>query len=271
MKAWIISDFHSSALDLLHRRQLIVPNADICICAGDIAGSIERAIDFLHAEIAPHMPVVAVLGNHDFYGTSIDRALEYALKWTAGTNVHILENETFERGDLRIVGATLWTDFEIEAHDFGNLPIQARRDLAVRECMRYLLDFRLIHRSDTRAEDESGLITPNEMISRHRESRAYIARELAMPFNGTTMVLTHHAPSVRSLDPRFDRHISRRLSLRIYLRRLQRAGHRSGFTDTFIASTITLKVKRGFCAIQGDTVMRQAAGSGQVSLSKQPR
>ncbi|MBY5567134.1 phosphohydrolase [Rhizobium leguminosarum] len=208
MKAWIISDFHSSALDLLHRRQLIVPNADICICAGDIAGSIERAIDFLHAEIAPHMPVVAVLGNHDFYGTSIDRALEYALKWTAGTNVHILENETFERGDLRIVGATLWTDFEIEAHDFGNLPIQARRDLAVRECMRYLLDFRLIHRSDTRAEDESGLITPNEMISRHRESRAYIARELAMPFNGTTMVLTHHAPSVRSLDPRFDGHIS---------------------------------------------------------------
>jgi predicted phosphohydrolase len=208
MKAWIISDFHSSPLDLLHRRQLILPKADICICAGDIAENIERAVDFLHAEIVPHMPVVAVLGNHDYYGSSIDRALEYARKWTARTNVHILENATYERGDLRIVGATLWTDFEIEAHDFGDLPVQARRDLAMRECMRYLLDFRLIHRSDARVGDESGLITPEEMISRHKESRAYIEQELAKPFDGTTMVLTHHAISHQSLDPRFTGHIS---------------------------------------------------------------
>ncbi|RWX19221.1 phosphohydrolase [Rhizobium leguminosarum] len=208
MKAWIISDFHSSPLDLLHPRQLIVPKADICICAGDIAENIERAVDFLHAEIAPHMPVVAVLGNHDFYGSSIDRALEYARKWTAGTNVHILENESFQRGDLRVVGATLWTDFEIGDHDFGHLPKQARRDIAVRECMRYLLDFRMIYRSDTRVGDQSGLITPEEMISRHQKSRAYIEEELSKPFDGTTMVLTHHAPTPRSLDPRFDGHIS---------------------------------------------------------------
>ncbi|MCA2431027.1 metallophosphoesterase [Rhizobium leguminosarum] len=208
MKAWIISDFHSSPLDLFHRRQLAVPRADICICAGDIAGNIESAIDFLHSEIAPHMPVVAVLGNHDFYGLSIDRALEYVRKWTAGTNVHILENEIFQRDDLRIVGATLWTDFEIDAHDFGHLPKRARRDMAVRECMRYLLDFRVIYRSDTRVGGQSGLITPEEMISRHQESRAYIERELSKPFDGTTMVLTHHAPTPRSLDPRFGGHIS---------------------------------------------------------------
>lgn len=208
MKAWVISDIHSSPLDLLHRRQLSVPRADICICAGDIAGDIERAIDFLHAEIAPHMPVVAVLGNHDYYGSSIDRALEYARKWTVGTNVHILENDTFRRGDLRIVGATLWTDFEIAAHDSGHLPVQARRDLAVRESMRYLLDFRLIYRSDARVGDESGLITADEMISRHEESRAYIENEIAKSFKGTTMVLTHHAISQKSLDPRFTGHIS---------------------------------------------------------------
>ncbi|MBY5533669.1 phosphohydrolase [Rhizobium leguminosarum] len=208
MKAWIISDLHSSSLDLLHRRKLIVPKADICICPGDIAENIERAVDFLYAEIAPHMPVVAVLGNHDFYGSSIDRALEYARKWTAGTNVHILENESFQRGDLRVVGATLWTDFEIGDHDFGHVPTQARRDIAVRECMRYLLDFRMIYRSDTRCGDQSRLITPKEMISRHHESRRFIERELAKPFDGTTIVLTHHAPTPRSLDPRFEGHIS---------------------------------------------------------------
>ncbi|MBY3328781.1 phosphohydrolase [Rhizobium laguerreae] len=263
MKAWVISDIHSSPLDLLHRRQLSVPRADICICAGDIAGNIERAIDFLHVEIAPHMPVVAVLGNHDYYGSSIDRALEYARKWTVGTNVHILENDTFHRGDLRIVGATLWTDFEIAAHDSGHLPVRARRDLAIRECMRYLLDFRLIYRSDARAGDESGLITADEMISRHEESRAYIENEIAKPFNGTTMVLTHHAISHQSLDPRFTGHISNAafasdLSNVIHARRphFWVHGHIHRFADYVEGDTRVLCNPRGYVGEFGTSGFR---------------
>jgi predicted phosphohydrolase len=263
MKVWIISDIHSSPLDLFHQRQLIVPKADICICAGDIAGNIERAIDFLHAEIAPHMPVVATLGNHDFYGSSIDRALGYARKWTAGTNVHILENDTFHRGDLRIVGATLWTDFEIDVHDFGHLAVQARRDLAIRECMRYLLDFRQIFRSDTRVGDKSGLITPEEMVSRHQESREYIERELAKPFNGTTMVLTHHAVSPKSMDPRFAGHISNAafasdLSGIIHAGRphFWVHGHIHRFTDYLEGDTRVLCNPRGYVGELGSSGFR---------------
>ncbi|EJC80661.1 Calcineurin-like phosphoesterase [Rhizobium leguminosarum bv. trifolii WSM2297] len=263
MKAWIISDLHSSPLDLLHRRELVVPKAEICICAGDIAGNIEHAIDFLHAEIAPHMPVVATLGNHDYYGSSIDRSLEYARKWTAGTNVHILENNTFHRDDLRIVGATLWTDFEIDAHDFGHLPAQARRDLAARECMRYLLDFRMIHRSDARNGDDSGFITPDEMISRHLESRAYIEQELAKPFDGTTMVLTHHAISPRSLDPRFTGHISNAafasdLSGVIYAERphFWVHGHIHRFADYVEGGTRLLCNPRGYLGELGGSGFR---------------
>jgi len=106
MKAWAISDFHVARTDLLHGRKLTVPRADICICAGDISNDIERSIDFLHAEIATHMPVVAVLSNHDYYGSSIDQALVYARKWTAGTNVHILEDQTVQVADLRLVALT---------------------------------------------------------------------------------------------------------------------------------------------------------------------
>ncbi|WP_028734691.1 metallophosphoesterase [Rhizobium leguminosarum] len=263
MKAWVISDIHWSPLDLLHRRQLSVPRADICICAGDIAGDIERAIDFLHAEIAPHMPVVAVLGNHDYYGSSIDRALEYARRWTVGTNVHILENDTFHRGDLRIVGATLWTDFAIAAHDSGHLPVRARRDLAVRECMRYLLDFRLIYRSDARVGDESGLITADEMISRHEESRAYIENEIAKPFKGITMVLTHHAISHQSLDPRFTGHISNAafasdLSNVIHARRphFWVHGHIHRFADYVEGDTRVLCNPRGYVGEFGTSGFR---------------
>jgi len=208
MKAWIISDLHVARTDLLHGRKLIVPRAEVCICAGDISNDIARSIDFLHAEIAPHMPVVAVLGNHDYYGSSIDDALGYARKWTAGTNVHVLENETYDKMDLRIIGATLWTDFEISDHDFGHLPVDERRQLASRDCMRYMLDFRLIARSERRPGDESPLLAPLEMMSRHWESRSFIDGELAKPFDGTTLVLTHHAVSRRSLDPRFAGQVS---------------------------------------------------------------
>lgn len=200
MKAWIISDLHLSPLEFLHRRQLIVPNADICVCAGDIAESVERAVDFLHAEIAPHMPVVAVLGNHDCYGHSVSSALKYARKWNAGTNVHILENETFQKRDLRIVAATLWTDFAMTDHPYRHLPLPDRREIAMQGLMQRLPDFRQILSSTF---EVGRYIDAGEMLSRHEESRAYIRRELLVPFIGTTMVLTHHAPSRRSLDPRF--------------------------------------------------------------------
>ncbi|TAY27681.1 phosphohydrolase (plasmid) [Rhizobium leguminosarum] len=246
MKAWVVSDFHVARADLLHGRKLTVPRADICICAGDISNDIERSIDFLHAEIAPHMPVVAVLGNHDYYGSSIAQALDYARKWSAGTNVHILEDQTVQVGDLRVVGSTLWTDFEIKHHEFGDLPVNERRELAARECLRHLLDFRLIF-------DTSGLIKPDEMMARHRKSLFYIDSELAKPFDGITMVLSHHAISPRSLDPRFAGHVSNAAfasDLTAFIRRSRPHfwvhGHIHRFADYTIGHTRVLCNPRGY-------------------------
>lgn len=152
------------------------------------------------------MPVVATLGNHDYYGNSIDWALDFVRKQTAGTDVHVLENDTFEIDGLRVIGATLWTDFEVP---FGapdgaeELPVDERRDLAFHVCLREIMDFSEIYRSDERKPGEIGLITIQEMIARHRQSRAFIQAELGRPFDGKTMVLSHHAPSPRSLHPNF--------------------------------------------------------------------
>jgi hypothetical protein len=102
--------------------------------------------------------------------------LEYARKWTAGTDVHILEDEVFQRGGLRILGATLWTDFEIAAHEAGHLPVDMRRQTAISLCYHSLVDFREIYRSDKRGEGESGFLSANEMISRHKASRTFSSR-----------------------------------------------------------------------------------------------
>ena len=206
MNAWIISDIHSVPMEAYWNQPLLVPEADICICAGDISGLIDRSIDFLNSVIAPRMPVVATLGNHDYYGRSIEWALDFARKHTSGTNIHILENDTFEINGLRVIGATLWTDYEIP---FGvpepdeELPLGARRDLAFHVCTLQLTDYTEIYRSDARRDNEIGFVTIGELISRHIRSRAYIKRQLAKPFDGKTMVLSHHAPSPHSIHPNF--------------------------------------------------------------------
>lgn len=263
MKAWIVSDVHSSPMDLFLDRRLGVPKADICICAGDISNHIERSLDFLFAEIAPHMPVVATLGNHDYYGSSIDRALEYAQKWTAGTNVHILENDEFRKDGLRVVGATLWTDFEIAAHDAGHAPVDMRRDFAVSVCRRSLRDFHEIYRSDERENGEGGLITAAEMIERHKGSRQYIDARLAEPFEGTTVVLTHHAPTAKSLNPRYSGHITNAafasdLSAMIQARKptFWIHGHVHCFRDYFERDTRVLCNPRGYLMESGSIGFR---------------
>jgi Icc-related predicted phosphoesterase len=73
---------------------------------------------------------------------------------------------------------------------------------------RELADFAEIHRSDQRQEGETGFITIQELIRRHEHSRAYIDEVLATPFDGKTVVLTHHAPLGRSIHPHFEGEIT---------------------------------------------------------------
>lgn len=46
-------------------------------------------------------------------------------------------------------------------------------------------------------------LRPAETVKWHMASRAYIAAELAKPFGGKTIVVTHHLPSLRSVHQRF--------------------------------------------------------------------
>lgn len=253
MKAWIINDLHSSRLDLLYPRPLVVPSADICLCTGDITDDIERSINFLKSEFAPHMPVVVTLGNHDYYGSSIEGALEYAQTATRDTNVHILENGVFETDGVRVIGATLWTDFEIEAHSAGHLPIEARRELAIRECTRRMMDFNQILLPQKREDGGLYLISAGDLLKRHFDSRAYIQSQLEKQFDGTTVVLTHHAPSPRSLSPQFAGHITN-AAFASDLREMIRAGrphfwihgHIHHFSDYLEAATRVLCNPRGY-------------------------
>ncbi|MFA1624353.1 metallophosphoesterase [Rhizobium mongolense] len=203
MRAWIVSDIHYSPMDVLWGTPLHVPDADICICAGDISDVVSTSIAYLRRNIERHMPVILVLGNHDYYNSSIDFALERARRQIEGTQIHLLENQSIQLAGCRFVGATLWTDFAVSLGGDEHIPPDERRVKAFRLVPSLMADFSCIYRSDTRRPGDNGLITVREILERHIASRSFIDRELSKPFGGRTFVITHHAPLIQSFDARF--------------------------------------------------------------------
>ena len=118
MKLWILSDLHFEANGdhLWEVDASRIPNdADVCVLAGDIAGSHVESLKWANSEIAWRMPVVYVAGNHEFYGGRYGRRLDAGRAYAEDLpDVHFLENNNVVLGGVRFLGATLWTDFMLE-------------------------------------------------------------------------------------------------------------------------------------------------------------
>lgn len=73
MKLWILSDLH---LEYDEHFVPTIPDADVCVVAGDVTQGCGNAIRWLDKMIAPAMPVVYVAGNHEFYRDSVMEGIE---------------------------------------------------------------------------------------------------------------------------------------------------------------------------------------------------
>jgi predicted phosphodiesterase len=172
--------------------------ADLVLLAGDI--DTHRRAPRWAAETF-RRPVAMILGNHESYGDNLHAAIAvrrmYADESAAERPdpVRVLERETWfltaaDGTPVRIIAATLWTDFAI----FG----AAQREAAMKDAQDAMNDFRMIRVLDGRRHGER-LLTPSDCLRLHRESRGYIEQALAQPFDGVSIVMTHHAPSRRSV------------------------------------------------------------------------
>lgn len=116
----------------------------------------------------------------------------------------MLQSETTEIDGVRFIGATMWSDFSI-------LP----RGMSIKDAMGqsqkgwyeggwrnyerdYHNDYREIRYGGPGSKRR---LTPSQTLAMHRESLLFFERELATPFDGETVCITHHAPSRQSLPP----------------------------------------------------------------------
>ena len=184
MKLHILSDLHLGFAPF----DPPANDADVVILAGDVARPREAAAWALRLR----KPVLYVLGNHEFYGSSIDAATAELEHLCAGTPVHVLDNRELVIGRVRFLGTTLWTDFRL----LGEGAAQAT---ALAEARRLLRDYSAIRAR----EASSALFTPEDSMALFGRNAAWLASRLAQPHAGPTVVITHHAPSPRSIHARF--------------------------------------------------------------------
>jgi predicted phosphodiesterase len=179
MRLWILSDLHielTRGWDLPTRDAR--PAYDVLIVAGDLVPRAERGVRWLLDRV-PDRPVIYIMGNHESYGTDIDRTLEKAKAAATGSNVHVLQDETIQIGEVTFVGATLWTDFALFGDTHRAMVVAAERmnDFRKIRTGRYLERFRPLH-----------------ALARHRRSREFIEAGLRQKRSGPMVVVTHHAP-----------------------------------------------------------------------------
>lgn len=170
-------------------------DADFAVLAGDTYTK-NRSLPaaFGDARKAFGCPVVAVLGNHEHYGEKVERTLEKTRPAAERMGVTLLEREETVIKGVRVLGCTLWTDFRLFA---GNDDVRMRLDAA--RCADGLTDFRVIRV----AADGFRRFRPKDAAMIHIASVIWLSERLAVPFDGPTVVVTHHAPSRRSIPTRY--------------------------------------------------------------------
>lgn len=189
MKLWVMSDLHVDAYNRWIDLKAPDDDVDLLIVAGDIANGLDTAAAWLmrQREVLPGLPkVVWVPGNHDYYKSfdvrselhSIAKALR-----VAGVDVAVLgTGEVLIHHGVRIFGATLWTDF----HVAGSVP------MAMHWADMVMPDYRNIWVGERD-------LTPEDTLAWHQEQRRALEEVLSEPFDGPTVVVTHHAPHRLSL------------------------------------------------------------------------
>jgi predicted phosphodiesterase len=184
MKLNILSDLHLAHGGLNLPRN----DADVVILAGDIA----RPQEAVAWALGIAKPVLYVPGNHEFYGGSIPGRLDELRRLCAGTHIQMLDNDQVIIGGVRFLGTTLWTDLLL----FGN---GSRRAAAIEDAQLFIRDFSRICIDETMET----LFSPADSAALFARHAGWLAARLAEPHAGPTVVITHHAPSPRSVHPRF--------------------------------------------------------------------
>ncbi|MDP1977171.1 metallophosphoesterase [Undibacterium sp.] len=191
MRIQILSDLHLEAWgDTAPFGNPAISQPDVVVLAGDIhAGN--QAVSWAAQHFAG-IPVLYVHGNHEAYGKNLeDMQVDIARACEATENVHFLNASEYQMGDIRFLGATLWTDFCL----FG----EEQRYFTMTEATDLMPDYQRI----TLAAQGYRKLVADDTALIHARQKSWLNKRLNTPFPGRTVVVSHMAPSSQSVSPHY--------------------------------------------------------------------
>ena len=171
VKIQVVSDLHLESAPL---KQLPVA-ADVLVIAGDTHTEPELARRFLE-RLEFDGPIVFILGNHEFDFRQFDDVVPAYRRLLADlSRVHLLEREDFSVDGVLFYGAVSWTDATTDPH---------------RDDVLALIKLFGMHGADV-----------DSLAELHHSTMRTLER--LAPLAERSVVVTHTAPSYRSVHARF--------------------------------------------------------------------
>jgi predicted phosphodiesterase len=185
-----LSDIHLELYDITkipRILQLIIPQSNICVLAGDIGYPFEQTyISFLRGIHSKFEHIFLIHGNHEYYqfGNNQGKSNEEIIQQTHDIisyyhldKIHFLHNSHYDLGKYRFIGSVLWSHIEDE---------------------RYLSnDYDVVYKNSI-----------EEMNQTHFLCKDYIQQALiqAQTDEKEVIMITHHLPSYRLNHPKYARY-----------------------------------------------------------------
>lgn len=197
MRIAVFSDLH-----LEFEAPYVCPSdfeADVVVLAGDIVTPGHRGPAWARKTFG-NRPVVFVPGNHELYGQVLQTAEQRMREEADAHGIHWLQCTAVVIDGVRFLGCTLWTDLRLPILDRSSGALLSDSDTATAAALDRLADFDTIsfNQRPDRGPARSPF-RPRDMLRTHYAHRRWLTAALATPFAGSTVVVTHHAPSAGSV------------------------------------------------------------------------
>ena len=189
MKLGLASDLHLSFGPM--NPEFFDWRGDVLFIAGDLDEEDwlrKHGTDFFNkvSKMADH--VVIILGNHEHYRSELDVSYWHLKEWLSKQwgNIHLLENSVWVLDHIEVFAATMWTDYH------GS-------PLAELHAQQMLNDFKYIRVAGKGFKK----ILPRDILREHMLAKNELLNFLEEDTGRIKLVMTHHAPSMRSVPNRF--------------------------------------------------------------------
>lgn len=206
----VVSDLHleqfaDQRVEFL--QQTFIPDDDrdkdsILILAGDISSKPLQLVAFLRVVEKLFLKVYYLPGNHEMYGHDMSVWAENLIIDMASgpledpknikTEIVTHDVRCQELENVRIIWGTLWADGGKTAAGKSAVGKGLRDFYVVR-----------VNQEHLNQECATRLFTVEDMAALHRAQKAKIKEYVETPFDGITVVATHHMPSLQLCHPRF--------------------------------------------------------------------